>query len=307
MSEDYKAKYEEALERAKRWADGTLQPDRTTPQGVCETIFPELAESEDEDERIREWLVDYFSSIKSGVWIHRNTITCEQILAYLEKQKTSEEALRYVKENHSPDEVSDFQAAMNIAVAKAYDRGVQDTLEKQKEQKPIPLMNGDANLYFNNWYHQEIIGSPDRVPTAQQCFEEGLRYSDMVHLELKQQEQKPCLTCDEYDKGYKQGYTEGCTAGYNKAILEQPKQEWSKEDERRFISCMGRLQTADGAPTINSNWFEEHCYKHPSWKPSEEQMNSLNYGIYVLEEEGYDASASEIKELYEQLKKLMEE
>lgn len=48
---DYKAKYEEARERAKRWVDGTLQPERTTPQGVCETIFPELAEYASKFER----------------------------------------------------------------------------------------------------------------------------------------------------------------------------------------------------------------------------------------------------------------
>lgn len=43
------------------------------------------------------------------------------------------------------------------------------------------------------------------------------------------------------------------------------------------------------------------------WRPSEAQMNSLNFGINALEEEGYDETAREIKELYEQLKKLMEE
>ena len=57
--------------------------------------------------------------------------------------------------------------------------------------------------------------------------------------------------------------------------LKPNKPEWSEEDERRFISCMGRLQTADGSPTDNSDWFEEHCYKHSSWKPSKEQMEAL--------------------------------
>ena len=41
----------------------------------------------DDGERIRKWLIEYFSSIKDTVWIHRNTITCEQILAWLEKRK----------------------------------------------------------------------------------------------------------------------------------------------------------------------------------------------------------------------------
>lgn len=38
---------------------------------------------------------------------------------YKSDEKTSEEAIQYLKENHSPSEISDFQAAMNIAVAKA--------------------------------------------------------------------------------------------------------------------------------------------------------------------------------------------
>ena len=57
-----------------------------TPQerAALEVLIPELAESE--DEKTRKWLYDYFSSIKEMIWVHRD-ITCEQILAYLEKQK----------------------------------------------------------------------------------------------------------------------------------------------------------------------------------------------------------------------------
>lgn len=79
---DYKAKYEEALERAKRWADGTLQPDRTTPQGICEAIFPELAESE--DEKARKAIINVLeqTSICASNGIKRN-----EMIAYLEKQK----------------------------------------------------------------------------------------------------------------------------------------------------------------------------------------------------------------------------
>jgi len=43
--------------------------------------------------------------------------------AWLDKVMPSEEALKYLKAHHSPSEVSDFQAAMNIAVMKAYDAG----------------------------------------------------------------------------------------------------------------------------------------------------------------------------------------
>lgn len=40
------------------------------------------------------------------------------------KMKPSEQAVAYVKDTHSADDVSDFQNAMNIAAAKAFDAGV---------------------------------------------------------------------------------------------------------------------------------------------------------------------------------------
>ena len=50
-------------------------------------------------------------------------------------------------------------------------------------------------------------------------------FIDNFPYSAKQEEQdwnkKPCLTCQEYEKGHKQGYTEGCTAGYNKAMKER--------------------------------------------------------------------------------------
>lgn len=63
-------------------------------------------------------------------------------------------------------------------------------LEKQKEQKEFPLMNGDADLYFDTW-RQEVP-----VPTFRQCFEEGMRYAQRL-----QKEQKPGED-NEYRKAY---------------------------------------------------------------------------------------------------------
>ena len=83
---DYEKKYNEALERAKRWADGTLQPERTTPQGVCEAIFPELAESE--DERIGKAIVEALNSHTNSINIlSARGYQMEDVEAWLEKQK----------------------------------------------------------------------------------------------------------------------------------------------------------------------------------------------------------------------------
>lgn len=53
-----------------------------------EEVLPELRESE--DERIRRWLCDYFSSIDKA-WIHKD-ITCIDILRWLEKHKDQKPA-----------------------------------------------------------------------------------------------------------------------------------------------------------------------------------------------------------------------
>lgn len=51
-----------------------------------------------------------------------------------QKPNCSEEALQYLKEHHSPSEISDFQAAMNIAVANAYDKGKADAINTMKTE-----------------------------------------------------------------------------------------------------------------------------------------------------------------------------
>ena len=52
---DYEEKYKTALERARIWKDKSGMPK--DKQGILDDIFPELAESESEDERIRKELI----------------------------------------------------------------------------------------------------------------------------------------------------------------------------------------------------------------------------------------------------------
>lgn len=59
-----------------------------------------------------------------------------------------EQAMKYLQEHHSPSEVSDFQAAMNIAVAKA----IASTINKAVEWLNGNIHydeNGDGNM---EWY-----------------------------------------------------------------------------------------------------------------------------------------------------------
>lgn len=64
---------------------------------------------------------------------------------WLDKVMPSEEAMEYLKAHHSPSEVSDFQAAMNIAVMKAYDAG----RESAKNSSGVPCACATSNPVAN--------------------------------------------------------------------------------------------------------------------------------------------------------------
>lgn len=60
----------------------------------------------------------------------------------------SEQAMKYLHEHHSPSEVSDFQAAMNIAVAKAIDSTINKSIEWLKDNIHYDE-KGEGNM---EWY-----------------------------------------------------------------------------------------------------------------------------------------------------------
>ena len=340
-------------------------------------VIIELAESEDER------MIRILKEGLEGLTVFNYT-PVNKILDWLEKQKTSEEAIRYVKENHSPDEVSDFQSAMNIAVAKAYDKGVQDTLEKQKEQIPytdfvIKPHKGDDNNPYDM-----------RVSEAQEYaikrgfgipFNDGEVYVDERHMtqtignilrwaDEHPKEQKPASTedmpyitdehfferepVDSFRYKLAKYMTQNCRKeespdGYTyhisaETILQMAKEElikrgvvqkpveWSEEDEDiRQSIIKGIKWERDNTPvTVDKDirkydeqiaWLKslrpsrkpsEVCYgakgdPDPAgvWKPSEEQMNALNFAITHFMHETCYKNPTELRDLYEQLKKLM--
>ena len=138
---DYEKKYNEALERAKRWADGTLQPERITPQSICEAIFPELAESEDES--IRKALIE---TIKQSPDTFLNPKNRDRMIAYLEKLKeipmpSSTELIEMWDKEKKLLEEKDLRGdAWRIAYHAFMDgfaRGTCVKFDKQREQQPI--------------------------------------------------------------------------------------------------------------------------------------------------------------------------
>lgn len=135
-------------------------------------------------------------------------------------------------------------------------------LEKQKEQKELPLMNDDADLYFDTW-RQGVS-----VPTFRQCFEEGIKYNQRLQKEQKPaewgEEERKILDSiiDDYEKASKS------FCGYDGKILvlkairdgNLPKPAWSEEDEERLKAICTYLQDYPRLAKINDvKRFNEYC------------------------------------------------
>lgn len=174
---------EEAIERIKyRIGKQAWALDENDTEALYE-IIPELAESEDKDEKIRKGIVE---TIKQCPDTFLNPKNRDEMIAYL---------------------------------------------EKHKRQKPRKFKLGDKVHWHNDDTNViTITGFRDDAYLTDSAHGPIL-FCDEVNWERI--EQKPCQTCDEYDKGYKQGYAEGCTAGYNKAMLEQEPAEWSEEEAKK--------------------------------------------------------------------------
>ena len=81
---NYEQMYKDALERARSIRFGN--PNSATANVVCEDIFPELKESE--DERIRRELIFYFGDMPEDTEL-RNGVTNRDALVWLEKQDSN--------------------------------------------------------------------------------------------------------------------------------------------------------------------------------------------------------------------------
>ena len=111
LSIEEKAKrYDEAIEIARKIKNGEPinVPDGTL---ISDVIFPELKESE--SERIRKFLIDYFSCIKStldddGIW---KGFQIDDIIAYIERQ----EAQKPVWSEYDEHKVKDIIYYLNEA------------------------------------------------------------------------------------------------------------------------------------------------------------------------------------------------
>lgn len=160
-------------------------------------------------------------------------------------------------------------------------------LEKQKEQKPSIFPPGFGEVRWNP------ISSVQQKPSEWSEEDEEIRKWCISHF-------KDCFHVSEDNLEFKQYLS-------NKIIPWLEKQrplKWSNEDEKMKESIIKVLYGGGHfAYEEEINWLKS---LHPSWKPSEEQMEALRLSF----EDAFDDAGDcyryrELKSIYEQLKKLM--
>ena len=161
---------------------------------ALQTLIPELRESE--DERIRKGLIEL---IKNWNYPQELFTTKRNIIVYLEKQKEEDVCPEYCVKSH----------CLGCPI-----------YEKQKKQL-IPLMNGDADAYFDEWRCQR-----EHAPTRRECFEEGMRYSERLLSEytpLVKEEDYSGM--DDVEKAIHRGFLAAQVRNVPRVIIEETAKE----------------------------------------------------------------------------------
>lgn len=296
----YEKLYNEALERAKAYHRNELAGSK---KEMMEYIFPELHESE--DERIRKWLVNYFDSIKT-VW-NRMGITCEQILAWLEKQK--EQSLR--------DFIDDFPYSDQKEQKPAKD-GEDERIRKEIISLVLKVMGQEKDNLSDDKY-DAMLAWLEKQKEPEKDIETRWENDTLVvdcskHKPVKKQDYSG-LT--DLERAIHRGFLVAGVENVPVTIIKETAQDclahmpaWSEEDRLHYANILEALEYVKGCKSdydkieaVKSDiaWLKS---RRPPFKPSEEQLNALNFAItYFMHETNYK-NPTELRELYDELLKL---
>ena len=144
---DYKEKYEQALERARK-----LNADNMLSDEATEEIFPELRESEEDEEEIRKVLIEVLHRLPTSALNYDAEggyigATKEQMLSYLEKQKKNNIPIydkdgytsARKKSRNSCAEETDLKEMHDKAFSNGYQFGIH-------EEKPLVWTSHDEGV-----------------------------------------------------------------------------------------------------------------------------------------------------------------
>jgi hypothetical protein len=283
--ETYEEKYKKAIEVVEKYRGTHI----LLTEDLIEEIFPELKESE--GERIRKELIDTINlAYDCGISLNKNQRN--RYVAWLEKQGDKVSAIEGFE--------TEFERQVSGLIASAinkeheYNQGyvkwtanallnyAKYELEKQGEQKCTaeevlikaglkPYKDGDQwCILLGDNIQEGICGFGDTIDDALYAF-----LNDLIK---SQKEQKPA--------------------------------EWSEEDEYHKRQILRILKESGCTQTLQNKtekWIEgrlKSLRPQSQWKPSEEQMHTLEAAIADYTEQGLSYVKDSLNNLYEQLKKL---
>ena len=265
---DYEKKYKDALGRAKSIRFGN--PQSGTANVVCEQIFPELRESE--DERIRQYILSHLKyEYEKNNTKAVNGIPVVKIYAYLEKQKEQKPKIEICPHSIKSKSYSMQKPAVPVLPCSA--AWFEDDDEKQKEQKSAEWNDADMREARNNLISVCRDWECGKKTTLLPVAAVRARY----FLEHLVEPQKPA--------------------------------EWSEEDERILTGIIerGSSQIPPTEPALRGEQMEWLMNRlkslRPSWKPSEEMTKALDKAIKNPTDIGI-VTITLLNRLYEQLKQL---
>lgn len=292
-------------------------------RGALEKDFPELKKGE--DERIRKNLIELLLDTPAQDIISHH-LELSKVLAYLEKLKDL---------NYNEEQMEDIRQY-------AYNKGIVDAEEKQKEQKldcKYECALTDEQLMATDFwkeYLKESIISGNKPTKADIDFLLPIarKYFCLVMKEA-------CTIC----KDWSNGYQEGLEAGSQKPaevnvkalltadrlasaemtgrlkerseIIDNPEKcglqkpaEWSEEDKRKIVELKTFIAQCNGFNKENrKKAFDmiDAIRPQPHWKPSEEQMGALNYAyceLFKRKDVGHNI-LGQLQKLIDELQKLL--
>ena len=288
--EEKARRYDEAIKTARKINSGegvAAPPDWT----ICEVIFPELKESE--DERIRKEMIE---TLKNEAHEFPSSIIAEKSKSWIAWLEKKGEHANFRNKIQIGDKVTRNEDGVLVNLSQ-----LKRVAKKQSEQKTI---NGITKEVCKNkasavaFLKSTGIMNENGELADEYKIEQGEQKPNFCHHEV---DLSGCS--EEYCKAYYDGWN-NCNQQHAQLEAEQKSVEWSEEDEKhlnRAINILDASKTYTTSPekyeeTINWLKFLKDRY---TWKPSNEQMNALSVAVKHGQTDDQDA----LKKLLEQLKK----
>jgi len=291
-------KFEDFLDRMQGLLDSAKKQGHIIVRVEdLENTFPELRESE--DEKIRKWIKKELENkyVEDGIV---NNVLADKAFAWLEKQ------------GEKP-----------IGICSGHATGKLGEIIKDIEAEPFDKYEGLTD--FERTLADICIGWIGKEYGWKQYIKDNADILLKIAVEKFNSvqdatfEQKPADWSEEdernwnniwdvldgrfelSDYGYKEAakwFLENCSKGL-KSLRQQPKQEWSEEDEKMFCELSSSLLINISDQWVKYGKWLKSLKGRITWKPTEAQLASLTIACDRNDRIGFD-----LTQLLEELKKL---